>query len=131
MNRSFNKPPPFLQELPHSINKWINTLSCDKQTFDTAAQQYNDTLQQSNFNTRLNYQTQNSNDDSRRNRTRNALWYNPPYSKNVSTKIANTFLQLIHKHFSPTNKLHKLFKRHTRASKLQLQREHEIFYLKT
>ena len=46
-------------------------------------------------------------------RTRNVLWYNPPYSKIVSTNIAHTFLQLIDKHFSPTNKLHKLFNRHT------------------
>ena len=113
INCSSIHPPSILQELPHSINKRINTLSCDKQTFDTTAQEYNDALKQSNFNTRLNYQTQNTNDDSRRNRTRNVLWYNHPYSKNASTNIARTFLQLIDKQFSPTNKLHKLFNLHT------------------
>ena len=47
-------------------------------------------------------------------RTRNVLWYNPPYSKNASTNIARTFLQLlIDKQFSPTSKLHELFNQHT------------------
>ena len=41
------------------------------------------------------------------------LWYNPPYSKNVKTNVAQTFLNLIDKHFPPSNKLHKLFNRHT------------------
>ena len=44
INRPSNHPLPILQELPHSINKRINILSCDKQTFDTATQEYNDAL---------------------------------------------------------------------------------------
>ena len=41
------------------------------------------------------------------------ILYIPPYSKNVGTNIAGDFLQVIVKHFPRSNKLHKLFNRHT------------------
>ena len=46
--------------------------------------------------------------------TDNATLYGttPPYSKNVKSNIGKQFLQLIDKHFPPSNKLHKIFNRH-------------------
>jgi hypothetical protein len=38
---------------------------------------------------------------------------NPPYSKSVRTNVGGRFLQLIDKHFPPTNPLHKIFNRNT------------------
>ena len=49
----------------------------------------------------------------RRNRQRNIIWFNPPFSKNVNTNIARNFLCLIHKHCPPNHKLHKIFNRNT------------------
>ncbi len=49
----------------------------------------------------------------RRNRHRNIIWFNPPFSKNVKTNIARNFLCLIDKHFPPNHKLHKIFNRNT------------------
>ena len=46
-----------------------------------------------------------------RNRSRNIIWFNPPYSQNVETNVAKTFLRLIDKHFPTSHKLHKIFKR--------------------
>ena len=34
----------------------------------------------------------------KRNRSRNIIWLNPPYSKNVQTNVAKTFLNLITSH---------------------------------
>ena len=112
INHSSNHPPHILRELPKSINKRINALSCDRQTFDQSAPTYSDALSKSNFNVQLEYEQQN-NTRKRHNRQRNVLWYNPPYSKNVKTNLAQNFLQLIDKHFPPNNKLNKLFNRHT------------------
>ena len=49
----------------------------------------------------------------RRNRQRNIIWFNPPFSKNVKTNIARSFLKLIDTHFPIGNKLHKIFNRNT------------------
>ena len=31
--------------------------------------------------------------------TSNIIWFNPPFSRNVSTNVAKKFLQLLDKHF--------------------------------
>ena len=99
---------------PGVIRKWTDTLSCDKGTFDAAAPEYNEALiRRSDFNAQLTYQPPNANTNTRRSRSRNVIWYNPPFSKNVKTSIAHKFLQLIDKHFPPSNKLSKLFNKHT------------------
>ena len=49
----------------------------------------------------------------RRNRQRNVIWFNPPFSKNVKTNIACSFLHLVDTHFPAGHKLHKIFNRNT------------------
>ena len=49
----------------------------------------------------------------KRNRKKNIIWFNPPYSRNVSTNIEKKFLHLVDKHFPRSNKLHKIFNRNT------------------
>ena len=46
-----------------------------------------------------------------RNRPRNIIWFNPPYSANVQTNAARSFLCLIDKHFPRSHVLHKIFNR--------------------
>ena len=48
-----------------------------------------------------------------RNRKRNVTYYNPPYSKNVKTKVGQTMLYLIRKHFPSDYPLHKILNRNT------------------
>ncbi len=69
-------------------------------------------IERSNFDHKLDYMKQ-APQKSRRNRQRNIIWFNPPFSKNVKTNIARNFLCLIDKHFPPNHKLHKIFNRNT------------------
>ena len=41
----------------------------------------------------------------------NIIWFNPPFSKNVATKIGRYFLNLLDKHFPQDHKFHKIFNR--------------------
>ena len=56
INQSSNHPPPIIRELPHSINRRINTLCCDEKTSDAVAPTYNDASTRSNFNAQLKYE---------------------------------------------------------------------------
>ena len=49
----------------------------------------------------------------RRNRKRNVIWFNPPFSKIVKTNIGSKFLKLVDKHFPRTSKFSKIFNRST------------------
>ena len=44
-----------------------------------------------------------------RKRNRNIIWFNPPFNKNVATKIGRYFLNLLDKHFPQDHKFHKIF----------------------
>ena len=81
-----------------------------KQEFDKSSQLYNDALKSSGYNERIHYVE----DQGRKqftNRSRNRIWFNPPYSQNVRTNIAKSLLFLIDKHFPKSHKLHKIFNR--------------------
>jgi hypothetical protein len=89
-------------------------LSSDKPSFDSAVPLYEDALKQSNFNSSLRYDNEtNSSKPKKRTRSRNIIWYNPPYSKNVKTNVAENFLRLIDKHFPKSSILHKIFNRNS------------------
>ena len=83
------------QTPPSSSQPQNRVLSSDEQTL---------ILLQSNYKTKLR---------ERHKRTRNIIWFNPPYSKNIRTNVAREFLKLIDKHFSKTSPLHKIFNRNT------------------
>ena len=51
--------------------------------------------------------------NNKRNRQRNIIWFNPPFSQAVSTNVAKRFLDLLDKHFPQNNQLHKIFNRNT------------------
>ena len=48
-----------------------------------------------------------------RNRSRNIIWFNPPFSQNVKTNIGKLFLKLAKKHFPKHHRLHKIFNPNT------------------
>ena len=66
---------------------------------------YDKGLGSSGFNESLHYSKKNTTAPTKR----NIIWFNLPYSKNVQTNIAKTFLNLIKKHFPPNHNLHSVF----------------------
>ena len=46
-------------------------------------------------------------------KSRNVIWFNPPYSRNVKTNVGRNFFALVDKHFPASNKLRKIFNKNT------------------
>ena len=112
VHQESNHPPITLKNIPAGINKRLSSLSSDKNSFDQAAPPYQKALHDSGYQYNLCYEP--TAPARRKNRQRNdILWYNPPFSKNVSTNIGRKFLGLIDKHFAKDNKLRKIFNRNT------------------
>ena len=44
-----------------------------------------------------------------KNRQRNIIWFNPPYSMNIQTNIGREFLNLVDKHFPKNHRYNKIF----------------------
>ena len=48
-----------------------------------------------------------------RKRTRNIIWFNPPFCQTVKTYVAEKFLRLLDKHSPKSYLLHKIFNRNS------------------
>ena len=90
-----------LQVVNNFENMWTQQL-------EDAAPAYQNALDHSNFSHKLEY-TPHETQRPRRNRQRNVIWFNPPFSKNVKINIARSFLHLVDTHFPAGHKLHKIF----------------------
>ena len=117
INKKSNHPPNIIKKIPNTIEKRISTLSSNKDIFQKASVVYNEALKNSGYKTKINYNEQKSQDinenEKKRKRSRNIIWFNPPFSANVRTKIGRKFLNLINKHFPKENKLHKIFNKNS------------------
>ena len=84
-----------IKQLPKSIEKHLSENSSNVDVFNESVQTYNNALRKSNFTEKLIYETptpKNSHDENKkRKRKRNILWFNPPYSKNVKTNVEKLF----------------------------------------
>ena len=69
------------------------------------------------YNKKLTYQQQGKNIENikniGKNRKRNIIWFNPPYSKSLKTNIGKYFFRLLNKHFPRGHKHYKMFNRNT------------------
>ena len=100
------------KNIPAGINKRLSSLSSDKTSFDQGAPPYQKALDESGYRYTLNYEP--NAPTKRKNRQRNnILWYNPLFSKNVSTNIGHRFFALVDNHFPRDHKLRKIFNRNT------------------
>ena len=106
-----NHPPNIIKNVPESISRRINKLSSDKTVFNNSKELFNNTLFNSGFDHKIKFQPLTENKDLSRdkNRGRNIVWFNPPYSCNVATNIGKKFLLLLDKHFPKPHKLSKVF----------------------
>ena len=106
-----NHPPNIIKQIPAMISKRISNNSCDKNELDRAAPDYNKALADSGYTELLAFSPNPS--KKKRNRTRNRIWFNPPFSLNVKTNIGKEFFRLLDKHFPSHHRYYKLFNRNT------------------
>ena len=108
-----NHPPAIIKQLPLSIEKRLRMLSSSKKIFQEAAKPYQEALVRSGYKHTLVYEEEQKENRKIRNRERNVIWFNPPYSKSVLTNVGKYFLKLVGKHFPKHHKLHKIFNKNT------------------
>ena len=104
-------PPNILKQLPISVEKRISDLSSSEEIFNQAKQYYQNALINSGHDHVLQYKP--VTETRRRNRKRNITWFNPPFSKTVTTNVGKKFLSLLDKHFPRNHKFRKIFNRNT------------------
>ena len=79
--------------MPFSIETQLSNLSSNETLFHHAIEDYENVLKKSGYNVnQKSNQNTNQNTRNKRNYKRNIIWFNPPFSKTVSTKMVIPFL---------------------------------------
>ena len=113
VNSRSNHPPSVIKNIPMGVNRRLSSISANKQVFDSSVIPYQEALHKSGYSHKLAFEPAVELNTKKKNRRRNATWFNPPYSVSVKTNIGREFLQLLDIAFPRTNPLHKLFNRQT------------------
>ena len=116
VNKKSNHPQQIIKNIPKSINNRLSEISFDEESFNKAAPLYQKALDDSGHKHRLEFHPPRVADPpipNKKNRHREIIWYNPPYSKNVATNVGRAFLKILDEEFPKGHVLHKIFNRNT------------------
>ena len=116
VNSGSNHPPLILKNIPASINRRLSALSSSEEMFNSVSPIYQTALKNAGYSYQLRYDPPpppNTKGDGKRKRRRKILWWNPPFSLDVKTRVGDKFFNLISKHFPKENPLSKIFNRNT------------------
>ena len=76
--------------------KQLSELSCNREEFAKAATLYNIAMKTSGYCKGLAYDDHATDTrEGKRNRKRNIVWFNPPFSESVKNNIGKEFLKLV------------------------------------
>ena len=101
VHKQSNHPPSILKNIAEAVNKRLSENSSNEEIFEKAAPAYQEALNKSEYKHDLKYNQHKSNqpednninkDKKKRSRKQNIIWFNPPYSINVKTKVGQKFL---------------------------------------
>ena len=111
INTKSNHPPNIIKYIPSMISDRISKISSNEKIFNRAAPQYNAALESSGYQDKITYN--NRPKRNRKPRRRQIIWFNPPFSLNVKTKVAERFFAILEKNFPKKHKFHKILNRNT------------------
>ena len=110
---SSNYLPQFIEDLLVYINERLKKKSSSEDFFHENKLEYETALRNSTYHNKESKSHKEEQNTHKRKRNRNILWFQPPFSRNVITNVAEIFHNLVSKHFPKSSKFQKIFKRNT------------------
>ena len=102
-------PPSIIANIPDAISRRLSSISSTKEMFDKEVGHYQQALDKAGYENKLEFKACQQEERRRKRRSRQVIWFNPPFASNVKTNVAKLFLTILRKHFPPTSDLYKLF----------------------
>ena len=91
VHTSSNHPPAIKKEITRSIEKRLSSRSSSEQEFKKAIPEYEKALKDSGFKEpNLTYHSA-TDKKNKKKRTRNYMWYNPPFCETVATNMQKIY----------------------------------------
>ena len=94
INIGSNHPKQTFKHIPNGIGFRLSTNSSNIKIFEKSKFEYEQALKNSGYTTKIPYRTTNEtarDNNKRKNRARQILWFNPPYNMAVKNNIGKDF----------------------------------------
>ena len=106
VHRDSNHPPSKIKDITLEINKRLNEISSNQESFGKAAPAYQHALGNSRYSHQLRSEETSIDKapNEKKTRRRSITWYNPPFSKNVSANVGKKFLNVVKQSFPSGHK---------------------------
>ena len=88
-------PPNNIKDIPASIAMRLSNLYSTETIFKESTTHYKNNLRQSGYNKKLTYKPTGTNHQRYSKHKRKIIWFNSPFSKNISIKIGESLLSLL------------------------------------
>ena len=111
VNARSNHPRSVLAAIPRSVNDRLIKRSSGEKQFSENKTAYGRALKEAGYSAELKYSKPPG--EKKRKRKRKVTWFNPPFCASVKTNIARKFINLVRKHFTKRNPLHKIFNKNS------------------
>ena len=98
IHKDSNHPPAIIKNLPKSINRRLSMISANETVFDESVKAHQEALEKSGYDHKLTFDPA-VHSPSRKNRPRKIIWFNPPFSHSVKTKVGKEFLKILDSSF--------------------------------
>ena len=106
-----NHHPNIVKHTPASIETRLSNLSSTAIIFKESTKHYENNLRQSGYNKKLTYKPTDTNHQKDIKHKKKIIWFNLPFSKNVSIKIGKSFLSLLDLRVPKNHIYSSIFKR--------------------
>ena len=101
------------KEIANNVEKRLSGLSCNEKVFNQEKVMYEMELKKRGYRSELKYIPKEDQAKKKKVRSRQAIYFTPPYSVHVKTNIGKEFLKLLDKCFHKDHIFKKTFNRHT------------------
>ena len=109
INHQSNHPPKIIKHMPTMIAQRISYNSSNEKIFHEESAPYKKALADSGYTSQMQYINTPTNNNHKRKRRRNVMYFCPPYCTSVKTNLGKIFLDMVSRHFPTTSKIGKIF----------------------
>ena len=106
-----NHPRIIKKQIPKIISNRLSRRSSDESKFREVEKEYSDALRKNGYKEGLRYVKEVK--GKKKKRKRKIVWFNPPFCESVKTNVGRKYLELVRKHFSKKNPLHKILNKNS------------------
>ena len=108
IHKDSNHPPSIKKNLVPMINNRLNSISSNETVFNDGKHIYQEALKKSGHSQNLHWNNEDPPRRRKARRHRSVIWFNPPFSESVTTKIGEEFFKILEKHFPSRHKFYKI-----------------------